>query len=649
MALRSQPYRIQWPLTSGSAENIDEMFQQLYDDLRLSAIGEGSSTGGLKLTGSKGDILYIKDTSNTIGTFAVSSSAGALVRSDGSIPGWSTTTWPNSATTGDLLFATAANAYGNLAAAAAGKVLRAAGASTAPAYSTFTIPDTFTLGSLLIATGTNILGEDNANLFWDTTTKRLGMGTTGPLYGIDLRTGTSGSLAHFAGTTTDVGGYLNHLSSISFFTLSQDASVNSAGAWTAKAATASIIGGETGQVSFWANSGLTAGAAFTPTLRGRLYPSGGASFLGTISDPGNGVFQIGGSLTLITALNEIYGGTGQTTYTQGDLLYASAANTLAKLPKNATASRYLSNQGVTNNPDWQQVNLANGVSGILPVANGGTGLASGTSGGILGFTATGTLASSVVLTANALLLGGGAGATPTVLSSLGTTTTLLHGNAVGAPTFSAASLTADVSGTLPVANGGTGLATVATDNLMTGNGTAALTAESTLTYNGTTLTLGSGQVAFPSAQNASTGVNTLDDYEEGTWTPVLTFATPGDVSVAYTAQVGRYTKIGNRVIVQYNVNTSSFTFTTASGALQLTGLPFTHITASGSGDRASVGWSGITKTNYTDMVGIIGSASALVGFEMSGSGQTNSTLVAADTPSGGTVVLSGIAVYEVAT
>jgi hypothetical protein len=79
----------------------------------------------------------------------------------------------------------------------------------------------------------------------------------------------------------------------------------------------------------------------------------------------------------------------------------------------------------------------------ITVANGGTGLVSGISGGILGYTATGTLASSVLLTANALLLGGGAGATPTPMGSLGTATTVLHGNAGGAPTFSAI-VTADL-------------------------------------------------------------------------------------------------------------------------------------------------------------------------------------------------------------
>jgi hypothetical protein len=90
--------------------------------------------------------------------------------------------------------------------------------------------------------------------------------------------------------------------------------------------------------------------------------------------------------------------------------------------------------------------------GTLPVAGGGTGLTSGTSGGIPYFSASGTMASSGALTANRLVLGGGAGVSPTIVGSLGTTTTVLHGNAAGAPTFGAVSLTADVSGNLPVTN-----------------------------------------------------------------------------------------------------------------------------------------------------------------------------------------------------
>lgn len=73
----------------------------------------------------------------------------------------------------------------------------------------------------------------------------------------------------------------------------------------------------------------------------------------------------------------------------------------------------------------------------LPVDSGGTGLTSGTSGGVLGFTGTETIASSVELTADQIVIGGGAGATPFPLGSYGTTSQVLFGNASGAPSFGA--------------------------------------------------------------------------------------------------------------------------------------------------------------------------------------------------------------------
>lgn len=67
------------------------------------------------------------------------------------------------------------------------------------------------------------------------------------------------------------------------------------------------------------------------------------------------------------------GGTGLSSVSLGDLLYGSATNTLARLAATTTATRYLSNTGPSSTPAWAQINLANGVTDILPVQNGGTG------------------------------------------------------------------------------------------------------------------------------------------------------------------------------------------------------------------------------------------------------------------------------------
>ncbi len=85
-------------------------------------------------------------------------------------------------------------------------------------------------------------------------------------------------------------------------------------------------------------------------------------------------------------------------------------------------------------------------------------------------------------------------------------------------------------------------------------------------------------------QNTGAGSSTgatnhlLDDYEEGTFTPGLSYETPGTSSFSYAAQTnGHYTRVGRLVYCKIEVRLTSFTKGTASGHLQVTGLPFTSV------------------------------------------------------------------------
>jgi len=87
-------------------------------------------------------------------------------------------------------------------------------------------------------------------------------------------------------------------------------------------------------------------------------------------------------------------------------------------------------------------------------------------------------------------------------------------------------------------------------------------------------TSGTG-ITFPATASASTDANTLDDYEEGTWTPTYSTAGGGE-SVTYAIQSGKYTKIGNCVYFQFVLMTNSFT---GGSSTIKASLPFTPSTA----------------------------------------------------------------------
>lgn len=103
--------------------------------------------------------------------------AGGLVLSGGIL---SMAGLPSGYVIGDLLYADTDHTLARLADVSVGSYLRSGGVATAPLWSTLKLPNAVTAGSVVFASATNTYGQDNANLFWDDSNNRLGIGTATP-------------------------------------------------------------------------------------------------------------------------------------------------------------------------------------------------------------------------------------------------------------------------------------------------------------------------------------------------------------------------------------------------------------------------------------------------------------------------------------
>jgi len=238
----------------------------------------------------------------------------------------------------------------------------------------------------------------------------------------------------------------------------------------------------------------------------------------------------------------------------------------------------------TNNA-WTRVggSISSGVTGVLPVANGGTG--SGTQNFV--DLTTDQSASGVKTFPNKIIVGGSTGVsllanpaangfggfwhnsvTPNIINyamqTNGGTTLINASTAVtiaqgGSGKISARSYGADVVGSFGInQNPPTEELHVVGDGLFSGNigiGSATPT------------TSGTG-ITFPATQSASTNVNTLDDYEEGTWT--TTFGLKNNLTGTPVLSEAKYRKIGQLVYIEGTVTGLSLTSTNTETYIQMT-------------------------------------------------------------------------------
>ena len=181
--------------------------------------------------------------------------------------------------------------------------------------------------------------------------------------------------------------------------------------------------------------------------------------------------------------------------------------------------------------------------------------------------------------------------------------------------------------------------TALTFNTSTSAGTlterARFNSTGALVFNGGTTTADGIGITFPATQSASSNANTLDDYEEGTWTPSI------GGNATYTTQVGFYTKIGRQVTLIFNLE---ILLLGTGSTTTITGAPFAPAANMGNYHTGSVFWEAIASSQISVGIFIQQSTSDIYFYTRSTAG---TSVVNASAIIGSGTILRGTLTYFV--
>ena len=213
----------------------------------------------------------------------------------------------------------------------------------------------------------------------------------------------------------------------------------------------------------------------------------------------------------------------------------------------------------------------------------------------------------------------------------GTTLTMTEAPATGTNFYvmhesgsSAISLTPAAGTSVPGAFGVSGALTA---------GSAGVTGNTTV--GGTLVNTGLITASAGVAIGGTGSANTLDDYEEGTWTPVLAFD-GNSVGMVFSAQAGFYTKVGNLVTVNsyYSLSDKG----SSNGAAQIHGLPFAVANVTNNYIPVSFGFSGVSFADM--MIGYTGPNFTYVNLREVSNAGSHTTIVQSNVANSGDMMMS---------
>jgi hypothetical protein len=222
-----------------------------------------------------------------------------------------------------------------------------------------------------------------------------------------------------------------------------------------------------------------------------------------------------GAITLAGTLVAANGGTGQSSYAVGDLLFASTTTALSKLADVATGNALISG-GVGVAPSYGKIGLTTHVSGTLPIANGGTNATATPTAGAVPYGTGTAYAFTAVGTAGQILQSNGASAPTWINNATGTVTTLsvvsangFAGTVANATTTPAITLTTSITGMLKGNGTAISAGTAGTDYVAPGTATTftALQTFAGTTSNADLKTSNIVEVATVSATAATGTIN----------------------------------------------------------------------------------------------------------------------------------------------